>query len=208
MFPDKKINLAESLTFILCLICLLALIIFEFKLPDLTNKYPLTFSNLSGIFSGILSAIALLFFQQKHHEWQLSKYYTDIAGQYTRIDIGQDNSGDAEIKNMKEQNIGLPITLIHIKGTHSFKYFAAYWRNQEALVEGIFEFDEKNGTTAYGRYRYTKANDDLLGHSGTYRIFRLEEDKTKLLVQYHHLFPRRTENNPDANRGWEIWQKT
>lgn len=200
--------MTEGLTFIVCLTALVILSIFEFNMPYLTDKYPLTFSILTGIFSGILSAIALLYFQEQHHVGQVNKYYADIAGKYIRIDIGQDNAGNAEINSMKEQNVGLPITLTHIKGTHSFKFLADYWKNEEALVEGTIEFNEKNGTTAYGRYRYTKAKGGILGHSGTYKIYRLEEDKTKLLVQFHHLFPRRPENNPNANRGWEIWQKT
>jgi hypothetical protein len=65
---------------------------------------------------------------------------------------------------------------------------------------------KKTGTTAYGPYRYI-AGASYVGHQGIYKIYRLEEDKTKLLVLYHHLFPRKPEYNPDNNKGWEIWQK-
>jgi hypothetical protein len=205
MFPDKKINVTEGQAFIICLTVLVILCVFEFNMPYVTDKYPLTFSILTGIFSGILSAIALLYFQEQHYVRQVNKYYDDIAGKYIRVDIGQDNSGDVVINNMKEQNVGLSIVLTHIKGTHSLRFIANYWENDGALVEGNVEFNEKNGTTAFGRYRYTKGG--MLGHSGTYKIYRLEEDNTKLLIQFHHLFPRLLENNPDANRGWEIWQK-
>jgi hypothetical protein len=207
MFPGKKISFAEGSMFIVCVMILTILIIIEFNTHCLTDKYPLTFAIITNFLSGVLSAIALLYFQELHHIRRINKYYADIAGEYTRVDIGQDNAAEKEIRIMREQNNFLPVILKHIKGTHMLKLRAEYWRSEEALVEASIEFNEKNGTTAYGRYRYSKAKGTLFGHSGTYKIYRLEEDKTKLLVLFHQLFPRQLENNPDANRGWEIWQK-
>lgn len=207
MFPGKKTSFGKRQIFIVCLMILAILIIIELSIHSFTDKYPFTFASISGFLTGVLSAIALLHFQELHHARKLNKYYADIAGEYTRIDIGQDNVAEKEIRIMKEQNNCLPVILKHIKGTHMLKLRAEYWKDEEALVEASIEFNEKNGTTAYGRYRYSKAKGTLFGHSGTYKIYRLEEDKTKLLVLFHHLFPRQLENNPDANRGWEIWQK-
>jgi hypothetical protein len=207
MFPDKKISISEGLIFVICVCALTIISVFEFNAHYLTEKYPLIFSIFSGIFSGILTAIVLLYFQEQHFIKRLDKYYSEIAGEYIRIDIGQDNATDAIIKNMQDQNVGLKIKLIHMKGTNSIKLKANYWTSENAVVEGTIEFNDKNGSTAYGRYRYTRASTGMLGHSGTYKIYRLEEDNTKLLVQFHHLFPRLQVNNPDANRGWEIWQK-
>ncbi len=107
---------------------------------------------------------------------------------------------------MKSENENLDIYLTHVQGTHSLKFIANYWKSANAKVEGTIEFNEKSGIAASGRYRYT-VGAGYVGQSGTYKIYRLEEDKTKLLVQYHHLFPRKLEYNPDKNRGWEVWQK-
>lgn len=206
MIPNKNISDREGLIVIVCAVILAILILIECCCPCFTDRYALTFSIATGLFTGIISAIAILYFQEKHYESKINHYYSDIAGHYKRTDIGQDNAGDTEIQDMKSKNLNLDIYLTHVKATHSLKFTADYWKHENAKVEGTIEFNEKNGTTASGRYRYT-AGASFIGHSGTYKIYRLEEDKTKLLVQFHHLFPRRLENNPDNNRGWEIWQK-
>ena len=125
---------------------------------------------------------------------------------YKRVDIGQDNTSDNEILYMKSQNLLLEVHLTHIKGTHRLTFVANYWKSENARAEGTIEFNENNGNNATARYRYTEGAGYIV-QSGIYRIYRLEEDKTKLLVLYQHLFPRKQEYNPDDNRGWEIWQK-
>ncbi|HAL83685.1 MAG TPA: hypothetical protein DCO83_16800 [Mucilaginibacter sp.] len=205
MFPNKKISNREWRVAIFGAVILsLISILIEVCYPSFTERHAFTLSVPTGLLTGIISAIALLHFQEKHYENEINLYYSDIEGHYKRIDIGQDNKSDEELDYMKEDNNSLDIHLTHDKGTHSLKFTADYWKSINAKVVGTIEFNEKNGTTASGRYRYTTG---FVGHWGICKIYRLEEDKTKLFVQYHHVFPRKLENNPDENKGWEIWQK-
>lgn len=206
MIPNKKISDREGLIVIVCAVIIAILIKIEFYCPCITERYALIFSIATGLLTGIISAIALLYFQERQYEAKINLYYSEIAGNYKRIDIGQDNISDKDMYGMKENNLNLDIVLTHVQGTHSLKLIADYWKQEDAKVEGTIEFNEKNGTTASGRYRYT-AGASFIKDSGMYKIYRLEEDKTKLLVLFHKLFPRQLEDHTDKNKGWEIWQK-
>jgi hypothetical protein len=122
-----------------------------------------------------------------------------------RINIGQDNTTDATLDNMQARNIGLPIEL-HYSGGDAFRIEARYWEDLGCRVEAQIEFVEGNRMVATGRYRYLDGC-DYSGHYGTYTVYRMQEDDNRLLVLYQHVFPRMNANNPDANRGWEIWEK-
>ena len=206
MLSQTNSNKVEKWTFILCAIVLLFLIYIEIVGVKFFSKYQITFSIITGFFSGILSAISLLYFQEQHRRKQLNDYYLEIEGDYRRIDMGQDNTPLHDLHSMIKDNVGLPLKLSHIKNTHSFQLYAEYWRDDEALIKGFIEFDSINGNSAYGRYTYYQSK-TMLGDTGLYNVYRLEDDKTKLFVRYQHLFPRKIEKYPDANRGWEIWEK-
>ncbi|MBK8498868.1 MAG: hypothetical protein IPL52_08635 [Flavobacteriales bacterium] len=103
------------------------------------------------------------------------------------------------------QNIDLEVHLHYLEG-NGFRIDANYWKNLDCKVEAHVEFVESNKMVATGRYRYLDGS-AYSGHFGTYTVYRFQEDDNKLLVLYQHVFPRRTDNNPDANRGWEIWER-
>ena len=206
MIPNKKTGGLEIIITIACTIALLTFIVIELICPCLIEDFPLTLSILTGLLTGLISAIALLFFQDRHYEKIINLYYSEIAGTYKRVDIGQDNTSNKDLENILQQNLELSIRLTHIKGTHNLKVAADYWKTESAKVVGTIEFNEKNGTTASGRFRYIEGK-SFIGDSGIYKIYRLEEDKTKLLVLFHKLFPRKLNYNTDKNKGWEIWQK-
>jgi len=126
-----------------------------------------------------------------------------IAGHYRRTDIGQDNTPDLE--DIRLGNNNLPIEIRYL-GENSFEIEASYWKELGCIVEAHLEFVESNKMMATGRYRYIDGC-SFSGHFGTYTVYRVQEDDSKLLVLYQHVFPRRNEHNPDANRGWEIWEK-
>lgn len=206
MIPNKRTGHAEIRIIIACVFVLIIFMVIELNCHCFTDRYSLTFSIVTGLLTGLISAIALLYFQERYYENKINKYYLEIAGSYKRIGIGQDETSSQNNDNLQTQNLNLDIVLRHIKGSHSLKIVADYWTDENAKVEATIEFNEKNGTTASGRYRYT-AGKSYINDSGIYKIYRLEEDKTKLLVLYQKLFPRKFEDQTDKNKGWEIWQK-
>jgi predicted transporter len=95
MFPNKNISSREWQVAIACaVIVFLISILIEVHYPCITERHALTLSVLIGLLTGIISAIALLHFQEKHYENEINLYYSDIEGHYKRIDIGQDNTSD------------------------------------------------------------------------------------------------------------------
>ena len=80
MFPNKKIGIIEIIIIIIFLVSLSVVILFEFEYPTMTTRYALTFSIIIALLTGIISAIALLYFQQVRYEREINHYYSDIAG--------------------------------------------------------------------------------------------------------------------------------
>jgi len=183
-------------------------------------KFPTIVSIATGLSGGFIATIVVLYFERKHRQNKLSKIYNNIAGQYIRFDIGQDNTPKStvtifdevphpsEIKSkspsLQEDNRKLPIELKYL-GENTFTIKADYWYSKNCKVEALIEFNESNKLIAHGRYLYTEG--EFKGHFGTYTIYKFQEDDNKLLVLYQHIFPREMNFNPDANRGWEIWQR-
>lgn len=189
----------------ICAAVILLVVGMEYRCDCLTSRYPLAYSTILGLASGVLGTVVVLWFQRSHRIEELKRRYHPVAGAYKRIDIGQDNTKDVE--NMRSRNIDLPIELTYAGG-NAFRIKARYWSDLECKVEAHIEFVESNKMIATGRYRYIEGTAYMdPPHFGTYTVYRFQEDDNKLLILYQHVFPRKQDNNPDANRGWEIWEK-
>ena len=105
MIPNKKTGGLEIIITIACTIALLTFIVIELICPCLIEDFPLTLSILTGLLTGLISAIALLFFQDRHYEKIINLYYSEIAGTYKRVDIGQDNTSNKDLENILQQNL-------------------------------------------------------------------------------------------------------
>ncbi|HTB31827.1 MAG TPA: hypothetical protein VK808_07360 [Bacteroidia bacterium] len=201
MFPKDKTGPLVGIITISLIIAFFILFI-ELFIPCIYYEYLPFLEIARDIVIGLFSASVLLWLQEYIYSKRIYDYYKKIVGEYEREDIGQDNTDDTKNENLKKKNNGLKIHLKY-EGNHTFSIHALYWIDNE--VAGTIEFLERNGQFADGRFRYIKGNEK--GTLGTYKIFRLEEDETKLLVLYQLLFPRDRANDPDKNRGWEIWKK-
>jgi len=188
------------------IIVLIIITSFELICSCLTSRYPVIFSILVGLSTGILSALTIFYAQRWYRDKKLFDFYSKIEGLYKRINIGQDNTGEAECENMRSQNNDLEIKLSY-KGENIFTIDAKYWKHENASVNATIEFNESNKMVANGYYHYVSGK-SFLGHFGRYTIyFNYKEDNNKILALYHHLFPRDLIYNPDNNRGWEVWEK-
>jgi hypothetical protein len=195
----------EVIAAIICSALVLLVVGIEYQCDCLTSRYPLAYSTILGLASGVLGTVVVLWFQRSHRIEELKRRYLPLAGAYKRVDIGQDNTTDLD--NMRSRNVDLPVELIY-DGGNAFRVKASYWSDLNCKVEAHIEFVESNKMIATGRYRYI-AGEAFVNppHFGTYTVYRFQEDDGKLLVLYQHVFPRKTDNNPDANRGWEIWER-
>lgn len=190
---------------IVCSVVILLVVGIEYRCDCLTSRYPLAYSTILGLASGVLGTVIVLWFQRKHRIEELRRRYLPLAGRYKRADIGQDNTKD--IENIRSRNNGLPIDLRY-EGGNAFRVSVGYWSDLNCKVEAHIEFVESNKMIATGRYRYVEGAAYMNPpHFGTYAVCRFQEDDGRLLVLYQHVFPRMSDNNPDANRGWEIWEK-
>lgn len=195
----------EVVIAVLCALAAAFVIAIEYQCDCLTSRYPLFYSGILGLASGVFGTVVVFWFQSAHRIRQLRTLYTPLAGTYKRIDIGQDNTPEENLGDIRKYNIGLPVKLRYLGG-HAFGIDAEYWSDQGCKVEAHIEFSESNGMVATGRYRYLDGC-AFSGDFGTYTVYRFQEDDNKLLVLYQHVFPRRNVNNPDKNRGWQIWEK-
>jgi hypothetical protein len=184
------------------------------------KDYPTIIAIITGLAGGFVATIFVLCCERIHRVNNLSKKYNKIAGTYIRLDIGQDNTQKSSITNLdsiphpseinnpnpslQDDNRKLSI-VIKYDGENNFSIKADYWYSKKCKVEAVVEFNESNRAIAHGRYLYTAG--EFKGHFGTYTIYKFTEDDNKLLILYQHIYPRETDFNPDANRGWEIWQK-
>jgi len=170
----------------------------------LTANYPTIISIVSGLASGFIATIIVLYFERKHEQQKLMKFYSKYEGSYTRIDIGQDNTSDTDSTNMKHDNIGLEIQVTY-QGGHEFSLIINYWKSEMARAKGFVEFNPKDKQSAKGTYRYTQG-EKYKGHYGRLEL-SWDENQNEMIVFYHHQYPRQTPFNPDNNRGWEVWKK-
>src|SRR3989338_9497634 len=170
----------------------------------LYESYPIFISSVIGLTSCIASALGIVFLQSWHQRKLLDEHYSKISGNYIRKDIGQDNTTTENNSNIIEQNIGLKIVLTHHQGEHGFDLEIEYWKNEDARAHGTIEFNETNKIVGSGIYKYYQG-DSYKGNFGTMKLFCFEPNK--IHVKYQHVFPRKPSDNPDNNRGWEIWEK-
>lgn len=190
---------------VICALISCIVVWFEYRCDCLTSRYPLFYSGILGLASGIVGTVIVLWLQRWHREQELKARYLPLAGKYVRKDIGQDNTDEKELQHMKTENNGLPVELDY-DGGNAFKATVNYWKSENAVAKAHLEFIESNKMVATGRYRYVEGT-WLVEHFGTYTVYRADENGAELLVQYQHLFPRSQETNPDSNRGWEVWTK-
>lgn len=217
---NKLVEPWELKTGVVSIIILILTISMEITCRCITERFPVIFSIVTGLFGGFIATFFVFFIQRKYRSRDLRETYSQIAGNYIRFDIGQDNTPKLTIenldtiphpseiigkKNIQEDNRKLPIKIIY-EGENTFKINADYWYSKNCKVEATIEFGESNKSVAHGRYLYTQG--ELIGHFGTYTIYKFNETEKKLLVLFQHIYPREKKNNPDANRGWEIWIKT
>jgi len=178
----------------------------EYRYDCLTSRYPLLYSGILGLVSGVIGTVTVFWLQRWRRAVELHARYHPLAGTYTRKDIGQDNAEERELQRMQTENNGLQVELIY-DGQNAFTVTASYWKSVGAVVKARLEFIDSNKMVATGRYRYIEGK-ELIGHFGTYTVYRADENGTELLVQYQHLFPRSNDTKPDSNRGWEVWSKS
>lgn len=169
-----------------------------------TSKFPISLTIITGLACGFIATVIVLFLGRNHIMQSLAKYYSTIDGCYERIDIGQDNTDEKNLVNIRSENIGLKIRLKYLGG-HEFSIDIDYWKSENAKAIGIIEFNSKNKTSAIGNYRYIQGK-RFKGLFGKLEITR-DENKNDIIVFYQHQYPRELPYNPDKNRGWEVWRK-
>ena len=191
----------------ICLLVPASVIALEFAYSCFTDHHQQLLSVAVELSCGLIGAVIILVLQRMHRKRELESQYLGIAGPYVRKDIGQDNTPEGNLDAMQKENVGLEIELRYLGG-NAFGITANYWKSGGCVVEAHVEFIESNKMVATGRYRYEpKTGCDCSGDFGTYTVYRVQEDDRKLLVLYQHVFPRKQAKNPDANRGWEIWER-
>ncbi len=201
----KHLEKWERIALLLSLLIIVAFSFIEYKCISLTTRFPVTISILTGVITGLFTTILVFYIQRRQRKRNLIVTYKGIGGEYERIEMGQDNTDGTKANWISKENNGLRITIKYEEG-NIFSLIAQYWKTDEAVVNAKFEFDERNKNIAYGRYRYVKGKGPHTGNFGSYIIHRIEGDDQFLYVLYQHIHPRR-ENNPDTNRGWEVWRK-
>lgn len=136
---------------VLCALISGAVVWFEYQCDCLTSRYPLFYSGILGLASGIVGTVIVLWLQRWRRAVELHARYHPLAGTYTRKDIGQDNAGEQELQHMQTENNGLRVELIY-DGENAFTVTANYWKSVGALVKARLEFIESNKMVATGRF--------------------------------------------------------
>jgi hypothetical protein len=171
-----------------------------------SKEHAIFFSIITGIPSGIIGTIFIFYLQRRHINSEVNKYFETLPGTYTRIAIGQDNTPDDNLEEMRSDNIGLNMSISKIsEDKFSYQLKTEYWRSSDAIALINVTFTNENRTVANGKYEYIQG-DNFNGHMGSYQV-HWERKSNKLICFYHHLFPRDLQFNPDNNRGWEVWKK-
>lgn len=189
---------------VVSIIGLIILIFCEWKFYSYMSQNALSYSILSGLLSGIITAIGITALIEWYRYDALKRFYSNIAGKYVRTAIGQD--GEQSDGGIQAQNKEEEINIKHIAGTNSIYIIANYWETSKASVIAKVDFQEPNRQIGHGVYVYNKGEQFVKeGHTGTYTIYNTHDEQ--LLVLYQHVYPRRLLDNPDKNKGWEVWTK-
>ena len=172
-----------------------------------TTSYPTAISIVTGLFSGFIATIVVLYFERRHTQNKLRDYYHKYQGCYERTDIGQDNTSDTNLIGIRNENIGLFISMTYLGG-HEFSVDLNYWKSENAKAKGFVEFNPKDKKSGKGNYRYLTGQSyaEKNRHYGRLEL-SWDEIENQMLVFYHHQYPRTLPFNPDNNRGWEVWTK-
>jgi hypothetical protein len=168
------------------------------------KNYPTIISILVGLACGFIATIIVLYLERKYEKNVLQKYYSRYQGRYIRTDIGQDNTPESDLTNMRNENNDLIIEMTYV-GSHEFSLRINYWKSENAQAKGIVEFNISDKQSGKGNYRYV-AGQNYSGHYGRLEL-NWDENNKEMIVIYSHQYPRKIPFNPDNNRGWEIWTK-
>ena len=198
----------EKIVLIISLIVLLLCGFLEVFNNCVVSSYPTLLSIITGLFSGFVATIVVLFLQRRHEQNELKSYFLKYQGCYVRTDIGQDNTGEEELSMMRAQNVGLFISITYLGG-HEFSLMINYWKDHNAKAKGFIEFNPKDKQTGLGNYRYIEGI-PFVGEDPHYGQLEVSWDdvKSEMILFYRHKYPREISFNPDNNRGWEVWKKT
>ncbi|HLX54794.1 MAG TPA: hypothetical protein VKR58_12670 [Aquella sp.] len=169
------------------------------------KNHPTIISILTGLACGFIATIIVLVLERQYEKKKLREYYIKYEGLYSRTDIGQDNTPESDLVNMREENNDLIIEMTYIGG-HEFLLLINYWKSENAQAQGIVEFNPKDKQLGKGNYRYI-AGKSYKGHYGRLDL-NWDENNKEMVIIYNHQYPREIPFNPDKNRGWEIWTKT
>ena len=201
-----KLKLWETIFLVSSILGLLLIMLLDSISTDFYKYYPLTLSSLIGLTSCIITAIGIVYIQKIDRNRKLFNHYIKIEGPYIRVDMGQDNTLPEKLDYLEKENIGLAITLTYV-GENRFTADIEYWKSDSGRVTGIIEFNESNKLLASGTYKYYQGGNRFKDHFGKFDIFRFEDNANLIYVKYQHVFPRKSPQSPDENRGWEVWQK-
>jgi len=160
---------------------------------------------ITGLACGFIATIIVLYIERKYEKKNLQKYYLKYEGTYVRTDIGQDNTDESNLVNMRNENNGLLINMTYL-GQHEFSVLIHYWKSENAQAKGIVAFNPNDRQSGKGNYRYN-AGKIYEGHFGSLEL-NWDENNKQMIVIYRHQYPREIPFNPDNNRGWEVWTKT
>jgi len=195
----EKIGLFFSIL-ILVIACLL-----ELFADCLIKNYPTITSIVTGLACGLIATIIVLYIERKYEKKKLQEYYLKYEGCYKRTDIGQDNTAESDLVDMRNENNGLTINMTYL-GEHEFSLHIHYWKSKNAQAKGIVEFNPNDRQSGNGNYRYIVGK----GYEGQFGSLDLnwDENHKQMIIIYRHQYPRGILFNPDNNRGWEVWTKT
>lgn len=205
IMKNKLLEKWEPIGLILSVFILIFVGLLEVFAKFLITNYPTIISIITGLTSGFIATIVVLYLERKHERKKLSDFYKKYEGCYIRTDIGQDNTSDNS--GIRDENVGLYINMTYVGG-HEFLLDLEYWKSENAMAKGFIEFNPKDKNTASGYYRYTKGET----YTGVYNHYdkielSWDESKKEMIVIYRHQHPRKFPFTPDSNRGWEIWEK-
>jgi len=194
----EKIGLAISL-----IIILIACVV-EFCGVGWIKDHPTIMSSVTGLACGFIATIIVLYLERNYEKTKLQKYYLKYSGTYIRTDIGQDNTVESNLVDMRKENLDCAINISYVGG-HEFSLIINYWKTKKAQARGFVEFNPKDKKSGKGNYRYVIGE----GYIGQFGVLELnwDEIKEEMIVIYRHQYPREIPFNPDANRGWEVWKK-
>jgi hypothetical protein len=186
-----------------CLILFIACL-FELFAACWIKNYPIITSIVTGLACGFIATIIVLYIERRYEKKKLQEYYLKYEGFYKRTDIGQDNTAESDLINVRNENNDLTVKMTYL-GQHEFSLLIDYWKSENAQAKGIVEFNPNDKQSGKGNYRYI-AGKSYEGHFGSLEL-NWDENNKQMIVIYRHQYPREIPFNPDNNRGWEVWTK-